>query len=60
MQARSITEKPLKMRWVMISFAFLATVLNYIDRLAFNYLGAEGALRDLIPNDYFGVSQNTV
>ncbi|MBO9683414.1 MAG: MFS transporter [Flavisolibacter sp.] len=54
MQARSITEKPLKMRWVMISFAFLATVLNYIDRLAFNYLGAEGALRELIPNDLFG------
>lgn len=42
------------MRWVMISFAFLATVLNYVDRLAFNYLGAEGALRQLIPNDYFG------
>jgi ACS family hexuronate transporter-like MFS transporter len=54
MQPGSITDKPLKMRWVMISFAFLATVLNYVDRLAFNYLGAEGALRDLIPNDYFG------
>ena len=54
MQLRSITEKPLRMRWVMIGFAFLATVLNYIDRLAFNYLGAEGALRELIPNDYFG------
>jgi ACS family hexuronate transporter-like MFS transporter len=54
MQVRSITEKPLKMRWVMIGFAFLATVLNYIDRLAFNYLGAEGSLRKLIPNDSFG------
>jgi ACS family hexuronate transporter-like MFS transporter len=29
-------------------------VLNYIDRLAFNYLGAEGTLRKLIPNDSFG------
>jgi MFS transporter, ACS family, hexuronate transporter len=54
MPAMSINAEPLKMRWVMISFAFLATVFNYIDRLAFNYLGAEGALRDLIPNDYFG------
>jgi MFS transporter, ACS family, hexuronate transporter len=47
-------ESPLKMRWVMIGFAFLATVLNYVDRLAFNYLSAEGALRKLIPNDSFG------
>ena len=38
----------------MLGFAFLATVLNYVDRLAFNYLSAEGALRELIPNDYFG------
>lgn len=46
--------KPSKMRWVMISFAFLATVLNYVDRLAFNYLSAEGALREIIPDDAFG------
>jgi MFS transporter, ACS family, hexuronate transporter len=43
-----------RVRWLMLSFAFLATVLNYVDRLAFNYLSAKGALRDLIPNDYFG------
>ncbi len=54
MQAASINTKPLKMRWVMIGFAFVATVLNYVDRLAFNYLGAEGALRKLIPDDSFG------
>ncbi|WP_026905070.1 MFS transporter [Pedobacter glucosidilyticus] len=48
------TFKPSKMRWVMIGFAFLATVLNYIDRLAFNYLSAEGALREIIPDDAFG------
>ena len=54
MEIAAIDEKPLKMRWVMIGFAFLATVLNYIDRLAFNYLSAEGALRKLIPNDSFG------
>jgi ACS family hexuronate transporter-like MFS transporter len=41
-------------RWVMLSFAFVATVLNYVDRLAFNYLSAEGPLRKLIPDDYFG------
>jgi ACS family hexuronate transporter-like MFS transporter len=50
----AIDNKPLKMRWVMISFAFVATVLNYVDRLAFNYLSAEGALRHLIPDDSFG------
>jgi ACS family hexuronate transporter-like MFS transporter len=54
MVIKSLNEKPLRIRWLMISFAFLATVLNYIDRLAFNYLSAEGALRKLIPNDSFG------
>lgn len=43
-----------RMRWVMLSFALMATILNYIDRLAFNYLSAEGELRDLIPDDTFG------
>jgi len=38
----------------MISLAFLATVLNYVHRLAFNYLSADGHLRDLIPDDVFG------
>ena len=38
----------------MLGFAFMATVLNYVDRLAFNYLSANGTLRELIPNDYFG------
>jgi MFS transporter, ACS family, hexuronate transporter len=46
--------KPLKLRWVMIGFAFLATVLNYIHRLSFNYLSADGELRRLIPDDAFG------
>ncbi|MCU0474174.1 MAG: MFS transporter [Bacteroidales bacterium] len=48
------TTWPLKMRWVMISFAFAATVLNYLHRLSFNYLAANGYLRDLIPDDAFG------
>ena len=30
-------ERPSGMRWVMIGLAFLATVLNYVHRLAFNY-----------------------
>jgi len=34
--------------------AFLATVLNYVHRLSFNYLSAEGPLRKLIPDDAFG------
>ncbi|HEY4108425.1 MFS transporter [Puia sp.] len=42
------------MRWVMIGLAFLATVLNYVHRLAFNYLSAAGDLRKLIPDDVFG------
>lgn len=42
------------MRWVMLSFALIATIMNYVDRLAFNYLSAEGALRQLIPDDAFG------
>jgi ACS family hexuronate transporter-like MFS transporter len=46
--------KPHKMRWVMISFAFVATVLNYMHRLSFNYLTAKGPLHDLIPDDAFG------
>jgi len=46
--------RPSGMRWVMIGLAFLATVLNYVHRLAFNYLSADGALRHLIPDDVFG------
>ena len=46
--------KPLKMRWVMISFALVATILNYLHRLSFNYLAANDYLRDLIPDDAFG------
>jgi ACS family hexuronate transporter-like MFS transporter len=38
----------------MISFAFVATVLNYLHRLSFNYLAAKGPLHDLIPDDAFG------
>ncbi len=47
-------DRPSGMRWVMIGLAFLATVLNYVHRLAFNYLSADGALRHLIPDDVFG------
>jgi len=47
-------DKPLKMRWVMVTLAFLATLLNYIHRLSFNYLSADGDLRKLIPDDAFG------
>jgi ACS family hexuronate transporter-like MFS transporter len=47
-------ERLSKMRWVMVGFAFLATVLNYVHRLSFNYLSATGDLRELIPDKAFG------
>ena len=43
-----------RIRWAMISFAFAATVLNYVHRLSFNYLTAKGPLHDMIPDDAFG------
>jgi MFS transporter, ACS family, hexuronate transporter len=46
--------KASRMRWVMVGLAFLATVLNYVHRLSFNYLSADGELRNLIPNSAFG------
>ena len=51
---KGLSAPPAKMRWVMLSFAFVATVMNYVDRLAFNYLSAEGPLRELIPDEAFG------
>jgi ACS family hexuronate transporter-like MFS transporter len=53
-ESLSEQSKSLKMRWVMISFAFAATVLNYLHRLSFNYLTAKGPLHDMIPDDAFG------
>jgi ACS family hexuronate transporter-like MFS transporter len=47
-------DKPSGMRWLMISFGFLATVLNYVHRLAFNYLSADGELRNIISDEAFG------
>ena len=34
--------------------AFFATFLNYVHRLSFNYLSADGELRKLIPDEAFG------
>jgi len=42
------------MRWVMIAMAFLATLLNYVHRLSFTFLSADGELRKLIPDEAFG------
>ena len=50
----SLIDRPLRMRWVMIGFGFFATILNYVHRLTFNYLSADGPLRKLIPDDAFG------
>lgn len=41
-------------KWIMLSFALVATIMNYVDRLAFNYLSAVGALRHLISDEVFG------
>lgn len=46
--------KPLRMRWVMIAIALLATILNYVHRLSFTYLSADGELKKMIPDDAFG------
>jgi MFS transporter, ACS family, hexuronate transporter len=43
-----------RLRWLMISFGFLATVLNYVHRLSFNYLSADGELRNIISDEAFG------
>ncbi len=51
---RSSNRNSPKTRWLMLSFALVATILNYIDRLAFNYLSADGALRKLISDEAFG------
>ena len=50
--------KPLRMRWVMVGMAFLATVLNYVHRLSFNYLSADGELRHLIPDSAIALWPN--
>ena len=47
-------EKLPPIRWVMISMAFLATVLNYIHRLSFTYLSAGADLRHIISDQAFG------
>jgi ACS family hexuronate transporter-like MFS transporter len=47
-------DKPSRLRWLMITFGFLATVLNYVHRLSFNYLSADGELRGLISDEAFG------
>lgn len=47
-------EKLSKLRWAMVIMAFFATVLNYVHRLSFNYLSADGELREMIPDEAFG------
>ena len=47
-------DKPSRMRWVMIGMAFLATLLNYIHRLSFTFLSADGELRKMISDGAFG------
>jgi ACS family hexuronate transporter-like MFS transporter len=46
---------PSRLRWVMIGFAFGATVLNYVHRLAFTYLAAHPDLRPLFSDTAFGL-----
>ena len=46
---------PSRLRWVMIAFAFSATVLNYVQRLSFTYLTAHPDLRALFSDEAFGL-----
>jgi len=46
---------PSRLRWVMIGFAFAATVLNYVQRLSFTYLAAHPDLRALFSDTAFGL-----
>ena len=46
---------PSRLRWVMIGFAFSATVLNYVHRLSFTYLAAHHDLRTLFSDTTFGL-----
>jgi ACS family hexuronate transporter-like MFS transporter len=46
---------PSRLRWVMLSFAFAATVLNYVQRLSFTYLAAHPDLRALFSDTTFGL-----
>jgi ACS family hexuronate transporter-like MFS transporter len=47
--------KPSSLRWVMVAFAFAATVLNYVHRLSFTYLAAHPDLRPLFSDTAFGL-----
>jgi len=46
---------PSRLRWLMIGFAFSATVLNYVQRLSFTYLAAHPDLRTLFSDTAFGL-----
>jgi ACS family hexuronate transporter-like MFS transporter len=46
---------PSRLRWVMVGFAFAATVLNYVHRLSFTYLAAHPDLRPLFSDTAFGL-----
>jgi len=46
---------PSRLRWVMIGFAFAATVLNYVHRLSFTYLAAHPDLRAMFSDTAFGL-----
>jgi ACS family hexuronate transporter-like MFS transporter len=48
-------QAPSRLRWLMIGFAFAATVLNYVHRLSFTYLAAHPDLRTLFSDTTFGL-----
>jgi len=50
---------PSRVRWAMLSFAFAATVINYVQRLSFAYLAAHPDLRPLFSDTTFGLLGTT-
>jgi len=50
---------PARLRWAMLSFAFAATVINYVHRLSFAYLAAHPDLRPLFSDTTFGLLGST-
>ena len=50
----SVEDRPSRLRWVMIGFAFLATVINYLDRQTLSVLGPELRREFGMSNEAYG------
>ena len=48
-------ERPLKLRWVMIGLAFLATVINYLDRQTLSVVASELKKQFAMKDETYGL-----